>query len=77
MQKISKLIKQATTEGTSAKTLRSLDLIRIKYLGKKGIYTTSMKQISKLKKSEIPVIGREINDAKKILLNHRQSHPWL
>ena len=69
MQKISKLIKQATTEVTSAKTLRSLDLIRIKYLGKKGIYTTRMKQISKLKKSEIPVIGREINDAKKTLLN--------
>ena len=69
MQKISKLIKQAATEVTSAKTLRSLDSIRIKYLGKKGIYTTSMKQISKLKKCEIPVIGREINDAKKTLLN--------
>ena len=68
MQKISKLIKQAATEVASTKTLRSLDLIRIKYLGKKGIYTTSVKQISKLKKSDIPVIGREINDAKKILL---------
>ena len=69
MQKISKLIKQAATEVTSAKTLRSLDSIRIKYLGKKGIYTISMKQISKLKKSEVPVRGREINDAKKTLLN--------
>jgi phenylalanyl-tRNA synthetase alpha chain len=69
MQKILKLIKQAETEVVSAKTLQLLDLIRIKYLGKKGIYTASMKQISKLKKNEIPVIGREINDAKKILLN--------
>lgn len=68
MQKISKLIKQAATEVASTKTLRLLDLIRIKYLGKKGIYTTSMKKISKLKKSDIPVIGREINEAKKILL---------
>jgi phenylalanyl-tRNA synthetase alpha chain len=43
---------------------RSLDEIRVRYLGKKGVFTEHLKQLGKLSAEERPAAGQAINEAK-------------
>ncbi|ADO37197.1 phenylalanine--tRNA ligase subunit alpha [Eubacterium callanderi] len=44
--------------------MKSLDDIRVKYLGKKGVLTAALKEMGKLSKDERPVIGKLANEVR-------------
>ncbi|MBS6341359.1 MAG: phenylalanine--tRNA ligase subunit alpha, partial [Eubacterium limosum] len=44
--------------------MKSLDDIRVKYLGKKGVLTAALKGMGKLSKEERPVIGKLANEVR-------------
>ncbi len=46
---------------------KELNDLRVKYLGKKGIITLSLKKVSSLSSEERPEFGRQFNEVKKIL----------
>ena len=64
-------LKQLTSEALSAVSdssdLRALDEIRVRYLGKTGLFTEQLKQLGKLPKEERPQAGQAINKAKQAL----------
>ena len=61
---LNQLVESAEKEITSAADLKSLDDIRVKYLGKKGQITERMKSLGKLSAEERPAAGQLINKAK-------------
>jgi len=63
-QELEKLIKNAQADITSSADLASLDDVRVKYLGKKGLITERMKLLGKLSAEERPAAGQAINKAK-------------
>ena len=64
-------LEQLTSEALSAVSdapeLRALDEIRVRYLGKTGLFTEQLKQLGKLPKEERPQAGQAINKAKQAL----------
>ena len=64
-------LEQLTSEALSAVSdssdLRALDEIRVRYLGKTGLFTEQLKQLGKLPKEERPQAGQAINKAKQSL----------
>jgi phenylalanyl-tRNA synthetase alpha chain len=44
--------------------VRSLEQLRVKYLGKKGLITLAVREIGKLSAAERPVLGKVANDVK-------------
>ena len=56
---------QAAVNG--AADLRALDDVRVRYLGKSGVFTEQLKQLGKLPKEQRPAAGQEINKAKQAL----------
>ena len=64
---MSDLQQQALDEIAKSTDLRALDEIRVKYLGKNGLFTEQLKQLGKLPKEERPQAGQQINKAKKTL----------
>jgi phenylalanyl-tRNA synthetase alpha chain len=56
---------QAAVDGAS--DLRALDEVRVRYLGKSGVFTEQLKSLGKLPKEERPAAGQEINRAKQLL----------
>ncbi|MGH8547202.1 MAG: phenylalanine--tRNA ligase subunit alpha [Methylococcales bacterium] len=54
----------------AAANLKDLDHIRVRYLGKKGIFTERMKGLAQLSPEQRPAAGQEINDAKKVFQEH-------
>ena len=67
MQSLSELVEQAEAEISGASDLGALDVVRVKYLGKKGELTARMKGLGALSAEERPAAGQEINVAKKAL----------
>ncbi len=61
---LSDLIQSAESEIDSADDLNALDTVRVSYLGKKGVLTVRLKELSQLPADERPVAGQEINRAK-------------
>lgn len=55
---------QALTEITSAKDLRGLEDIRVKYLGKKGLISGEMSKIGALPPEEKKEFGAKVNEAR-------------
>ncbi|KAF0192497.1 MAG: phenylalanyl-tRNA synthetase alpha chain [Gammaproteobacteria bacterium] len=64
MQRLEDLVDEALTATTSANDLRSLDDVRVRFLGKKGLLTEQLKQLGRLPETERPTAGQAINDAK-------------
>lgn len=50
-----------------AKDSAELEELRIKYLGKKGELTTILRSMGNLSKEERPVVGKMVNDVKKVV----------
>lgn len=48
-------------------TLADLALLRVKYLGKKGIITSRLKSLSEIPQDERPSFGKKINEVKQFL----------
>lgn len=65
MQSLSELIEQAEAEISGASDLGALDVVRVRYLGKKGQLTERLKGLSALSAEARPAAGQEINAAKK------------
>jgi len=66
---LSDLLFAALNEIHNSKTLASLDDVRVNYLGKKGKITAQLKLLRSMDPEEKPIIGQEINDAKKRIEN--------
>ncbi len=61
---LNQLVSEAEKAINDASDLKSLDDIRVTYLGKKGSITERMKMLGKLPKEEKPAAGQAINVAK-------------
>lgn len=59
-----KLTHEALTRIQNSKTLDEINDVRVEFLGKKGQFTTIMKEMKNLSAEEKPVFGQLVNDAK-------------
>lgn len=66
-EQINQILTDAKLSISSANNLQALDEIRIKFLGKKGLLTELMKNLSNLLPEEKPAFGKAVNDAKREL----------
>jgi phenylalanyl-tRNA synthetase alpha chain len=64
---LAQLRDEAVAAAEAAADLASLDAVRVKYLGKKGLFTTQLRELGKLPAAERPAAGKEINLAKQAL----------
>ncbi len=64
-KEIEGILKRARQEIKEAKDPKSLEAIRIKFLGRKGEITLAFKRLSTLSQEERPKVGRLLNEAKK------------
>ena len=59
-----KLTQEALAKIASSKTLDEINEARVEFLGKKGQFTTIMKEMKNLSAEERPVFGQLVNEAK-------------
>ncbi len=74
---IENLAKEAEQEIKSSVTLASLEELRVKYLGRKGSFTTLMTGLKDIPNDQKPAAGQALNHAKKSIeheLETRQQH---
>ncbi|GGI89114.1 phenylalanine--tRNA ligase alpha subunit [Shewanella gelidii] len=64
MQQLTDIVEQALAVIEQAQDLKSLDEVRVDYLGKKGKITDMMKMMGKLPPEEKPAFGQAVNKAK-------------
>ncbi len=64
-KEIEDILKRAKREIEKAKDSKTLDALRVKFLGRKGEITLAFKKLSSLSEEERPQIGRLLNKAKK------------
>jgi len=64
-EELEQIINEASAVIEASADLRSLDEIRVRYLGKKGALTERMKTLGSLSAEERPKAGQAINHAKK------------
>jgi len=77
MQSLDTILQSATDEIKSASDLKSLDEVRVQYLGKKGQLTEYLKTLGQLSPEERPIAGQKINDIKEAiqrLIEERGAH---
>ncbi len=58
------LLAEALQAIAEAADVRGLDEVRVRYLGKSGVFTEQLKQLGKLPKEERPAAGQQINRLK-------------
>ena len=68
-QQLENIQSAAMNEVASADSIKTLDELRIKYLGKKGELTAILKQMGKLSAEERPVIGQLANTVRESIEN--------
>ena len=61
------LVAKATADIESADSLAALDAVRVSWLGKKGVLTARLKELSTLPAAERPAAGQAINGAKQAI----------
>jgi len=64
---IAQLLEQAEAAVTAAADLTALEAVRVQYLGKKGVFTSQLREVGKLPPEQIPAAGKAINSAKAVL----------
>ena len=74
MNKISEILKQSINDLEDAVSPEEIDKIRIKYLGKKGVFTSELKKLTEIPKEKRPAFGQKINDAKTVFMDKLSSH---
>ncbi len=67
MQGPDELVASATADIESAGNLAALDAVRVSWLGKKGVLTVRLKELSSLPAGERPAAGQAINAAKQAI----------
>ncbi len=63
-QQLEKIREQAIGEISDSQDVKSLDALKVKYLGKKGELTAILKQMGKLSAQERPVMGQLANQVR-------------
>lgn len=66
-EKLMQIQEEALKELENVTSSAALEEIRVKYLGKKGELTTILRGMGALSKEERPVMGKLVNDVKKIV----------
>lgn len=61
---IQDLLEQAMEEVAQASDREALEQVRVRYLGKKGLFTQRMKQLGRLAPEDRPATGKIINEAR-------------
>lgn len=64
MKEIEKVLESFNSEIEKINSLDELNVLRIKYLGKKGIVTSLMKNLKNLSNEEKPIFGQRVNKLK-------------
>jgi phenylalanyl-tRNA synthetase alpha chain len=64
---IARLLEEAEAAVRAAADLPELDAVRVRYLGKKGVFTQQLREIGKLPPDEVRVAGQAVNSAKQAL----------
>jgi len=64
MENLDQLVQDGLKAVAEAEDLKTLDHIRVEYLGKKGVITQQAKTLGKLSAAERPAAGQRINEAK-------------
>jgi phenylalanyl-tRNA synthetase alpha chain len=64
---LAQLRDDAVAAAQAADDLASLDEVRVRYLGKKGLFTLQLRELGSLPAAERPAAGKEINLAKQAL----------
>ena len=67
MSDLATLTRQALDEVAASTTLAALDEVRVRWLGKKGLFTEQLKSLGALSAAERPAAGARINEAKQQL----------
>ena len=67
MSSIAELLSEAESAVRAAEDLPALDAVRVRFLGKKGVFTAQLRELGKLPPADIPAAGKAINDAKAAL----------
>ena len=73
MEQLQILSQEAQQAIESSDSVKALDDVRVKYLGKKGELTALLKGLSKVSPEERPKVGAQINEVKEQLLEKLQS----
>lgn len=69
MDQLKDLTNQAKKDFSECQSLSDLDHAKAKYIGKSGIITNAMRELSSVSKEDKPRIGAEINNIKKSIEN--------
>jgi len=64
---LAQLRDEAIAAAEAASDLNALDAVRVKYLGRKGLFTLQLRELGRLSPDERPAAGKEINLAKEAL----------
>ena len=64
MTGVAELLGQAEAAVSAAEDLAALDAVRVQFLGKKGLFTSQLREIGKLPPDQIRAVGQAINAAK-------------
>ena len=67
MSDLDDLLNTAISEIASITDLKSLEELRVRYLGKKGLVTEQLKSLGKLSADERPAAGQRINEIKQAI----------
>ena len=65
MADLNSLESQALEDIKLSSSIEDLESLRVRFLGKKGLYTEQLKGLGKLPKEERPQFGKKINQIKK------------
>jgi phenylalanyl-tRNA synthetase alpha chain len=68
MKEIALIIDEAKSVIAASTDLKTLDQVRVHFLGKKGILTEKLKELGKLSDQDRPAAGKIINEAKQQVL---------
>jgi len=64
LENLQSLVKEALVAVEQAADAKTLDQVRVDYLGKKGVLTAQLKNLGQLSAEERPAAGAKINEAK-------------
>ncbi len=64
-EELQALLQQAESELQQARDLPELDGVRVRYLGKKGLFTQRLQALGKLPPEQRPAVGKAINEARR------------
>ncbi len=67
MQELDEIARSGREEIEAAATVRDLEAVRVRYLGRKGLLTGLLREMGRLSPEERPVVGRVANEVKERL----------